>query len=398
MNMNQILHDFQQVFVKKIGLNSSLISDQYWNRLLIEGIARTGAPNELLFMDLLNSSDSLLQNLIEEIVVTETWFFRNKQSLDYLLRQIIYTGQQRDLSHKPFKILSAACSSGEEPYSMAICLLENGFLGRHFHIDAVDISQKAIQKAQSAIYSNNSFRSKHLGFREKYFEEYHGGYRLNSEEVLKSVKFICGNLCDSFHLHLQSKYDAIFCRNLLIYMNEKAQRDLCDFLSTLLDPMGMIYIGAVETQVLKRFGFSSTGPNHACAFSKPNKNPTLLDRMLSLSNPNKLPSLEKAKKSLPSSLVDQAQKFAAQGKFELAIMECKKCLSEDKTSAEAHYLLGIIYNALKQRDLAIEHLRKAVEYKPNYREALFSLSLLMAKEDDLEAEAVRVSVENIKKV
>ena len=102
------------------------------------------------------------------MVVTETWFFREKQPFAALVRLVIEEWLPAHPTGK-LRLLSVPCSSGEEPYSMAMALMDAGFLAARFEISAVDISSRALAFAQRAIYGRNSFRGADLEFRARHF-------------------------------------------------------------------------------------------------------------------------------------------------------------------------------------------------------------------------------------
>ena len=108
-----------------------------------------------------------LNKLIEEVIIPETWFFRDSkpfQSLDTLVKKKYI---KTIASGKKLRILSAPCSTGEEAYSIAMVMINNGLTSNQFHIDAIDISNRNIEIASIGIYGLNSFRGGDLGFRDK---------------------------------------------------------------------------------------------------------------------------------------------------------------------------------------------------------------------------------------
>ncbi|PYR25924.1 MAG: methyltransferase, partial [Acidobacteria bacterium] len=140
----------------------------------------------------LGVSDAELQELIDAVVVPETWFFRDRESFLALARLV-----REEWLRSPWagvlRLLSLPCSTGEEPYSMAMALLEAAVPADRFRIDALDISTRALAQAGRAVYGRNSFRGDELGFRDRHFETAAQNYRV-SETVRQRVRLQQGNL------------------------------------------------------------------------------------------------------------------------------------------------------------------------------------------------------------
>ena len=179
-------------------------------------------------------SDSELQSLIEEVVVSESWFFRDAQPYQWL-RNYVDGCWVADLTCPPFRLLSLACASGEEPYSIAMMLRDLGLPNYRFQIDAVDISTRQIAIARRGVYSSNAFRSSDLSFRARYFREHPEGYELDSS-IRSAVRFLQASVVDPCLLDGSAKYDVVFCRNLLIYLEASARARLFQTIERLLSP------------------------------------------------------------------------------------------------------------------------------------------------------------------
>jgi chemotaxis protein methyltransferase WspC len=142
----------------------------------------------------LAAEEKELQQLIELVVVPETWFFRDHEACATLAR---YAIEEWRPAHPDsmMQLLSLPCATGEEAYSMAMALLDAGLPASRFRIDAIDISIKALARAREAVYGRNSFRSTDLSFRDRYFTGAGDTYLL-SETVRRQVHFQPGNLVD----------------------------------------------------------------------------------------------------------------------------------------------------------------------------------------------------------
>jgi chemotaxis protein methyltransferase WspC len=303
------------------------------------------------------------------------------------------------------RILSLPCSTGEEPFSMAMALLDGGLPPSRFHIDAIDISTRALAWAEQGTYGKNSFRAKDLSFRERYFEPMDRGYRL-SDSVRRQVHFRHGNLLSAGWLHGAHGYDVIFCRNVLIYFDLVTQRRALDVLGRLLTPAGLLFVGPSETGLLLDHGFVSAGIPLAFAFRQPGSSaPRLRTRqrpapagivakplLARPSQPARVaqpqPKSTPADKSTSKTVavtehwIEQARRLANQGQLVEALKCCEQNLRSQPASAETFHLIGLLHDAAGRVREAAEHYRKALYLDPQHPEALVHLAVALQKEGD----------------
>ncbi|KAI2685131.1 protein-glutamate O-methyltransferase CheR, partial [Pseudomonas sp. TNT3] len=228
--------------------NSDLTADAYWHRL-------QGSRDEQ-------------QALIEAVIVPETWFFRYPESFATLAKLAIK--RLGDINNmRALRILSLPCSTGEEPYSIAMSLLDAGFKPHQFKVEGMDVSPLSVEKARRALYGKNSFRGQDIEFRDRFFTPDNEGFRL-SERVLEQVRLQVGNLLDPVLLANEPPYDFVFCRNLLIYFDLPTQQQVFEVLKRLTHVDGVLFIGPAEGSLLGRFGMRSIGIPQSFAFSRQN--------------------------------------------------------------------------------------------------------------------------------
>ncbi|MBD2121689.1 protein-glutamate O-methyltransferase CheR [Trichocoleus sp. FACHB-262] len=418
---------------QKIGLNAAAIGSNTIARAVRSRMASCGLVDMAAYLTQLHTSGTELAALIETVVVPETWFFRDREPF-VLLAHYVMSEWLPSHPNQVFRILSAPCSTGEEPYSMAIALLEAGLGAEQFQVDAVDISQKALQKAQLAVYDEYSFRGKaaigreealnqggekNSFLKEKYFQRVVAGYSLN-ESVRKTVNFIQGNVLDSNLFWDQPPYDVVFCRNLLIYLDQPARQQTIHRLDRLLVRNGLFFVGHSEMGQLPPSRFSPI--RHALAFAfrkvesgtqdkapvvtaynqqgqKRNASPAQASRNTTSTRkaielqPTNVPSIE-AKPTLVnarSTAVSASQKasltaaktLADGGQLVEAVAACEAYLNQNRNNAEAYCLLGQLYQAVDQETEAEQCFRKAVYLQPHHEEALLHLILLKEQSGDL---------------
>src|SRR5213075_562485 len=144
------------------------------------------------YLALFDKSAAEREELIESVVIAETWFFRDAESFCALVR-VVREQWQPEHAAGQLRVLSVPCSTGEEPYSLAIALLEAGLPAERFRIDAADISERVLVRAREGVYGKNSFRGKNLGFRDRYFRQTKEGLVLDAN-IRSRVSFFRGNI------------------------------------------------------------------------------------------------------------------------------------------------------------------------------------------------------------
>lgn len=195
-----------------------------------------------------NSRAGRLRQVVENLVVGETYFFREKAQIEYLVGKICAEREQDSTGPKTCRILSAGCSSGEEAYTLAIALEALGpAIARNVSIHGVDVSAAAIRKAKQASYTAWSLRATPESVRAACFHRRGEEYQLD-QRFRERVSFEERNLFDvdaEFWAH--GSFDVIFCRNVSIYFSVRALRSLAARFAYVLAPGGYLFLGHSET-------------------------------------------------------------------------------------------------------------------------------------------------------
>lgn len=402
---------------RTMGLDAASIGSASIQRAVQQRLVAREISDVDRYLEELNRNPEECQELIESVVVPETWFFRHREAFDVLTR---VAREPRLPATGPLRVLSLPCSTGEEPYTIAMTLLDAGLSRAQFRIDAMDISARSLERAQQALYTRNSFRGDGLEFRDRYFVPAGTRWRLRSE-VQEAVNFVQGNLFDEDVAgELVADYDAVFCRNLLIYFDRAKQDHAIGVLSRLLSPKGWLFVGPSETAVLPGRGFVSGGVPRAFAY-RPNgavpaaekpvsdgatftaASPTVRKTAVRQSSPpaarpQPLPFRNVVRVTKPSapapapssSLPDDleaAQRLADQGQLAEAAKRCEAHLKAQGPAATAYYLLGLVRDAAGGHQEAAELYRKALYLDPRHEQALVHLAVLLQdRGNDQEAE------------
>lgn len=185
-----------------------------------------------------------LQNLYDAVTTNETYFFREPQQFDVFSNHILPQVLSRNRS-RGIKVWSAACSTGEEPYTTAMILKENAPRVQA-KVFGSDISDATLASARNGIYTSYSVRIVPPHYREKYFRSRGDGFELD-EGIRKSVNLLNVNLIDEKQVRAIRDVDVIFCRNVLIYFDDKSKRKAVSLMYDALAPDGVLLVGTSES-------------------------------------------------------------------------------------------------------------------------------------------------------
>ncbi len=183
--------------------------------------------------------------MINLVTINETYFLRERPQMDHLVKntlpELISKGK------KNIRIWSAACSTGEEPYSLAILIKEAGLYAKAaIEIIGTDINSDVVEFAKRGEYRTMSFRGVPVNFQPTYFKQDQLVYRLN-DEIKQKVKFNTGNLTAPGIGMQVGKFDVIFCRNVLIYFDMDGKKKVIDMFYSVLNTPGYLYLGHSES-------------------------------------------------------------------------------------------------------------------------------------------------------
>jgi chemotaxis protein methyltransferase WspC len=398
--MPTILADVEQLLKESMGLDATSIGSMPVERALRERQQACALPDPPAYLYFLRGSASELQALVEAVVVNETWFLREPKAFEAML-QMAQEARLEQRADGVLRILSLPCATGEEPYSMAIALLDGGIAPERFRIDAVDISERAIADAQRARYGNNSFRGAELGFRERYFTRVGQAYELG-ELPRRQVRFQQGNIFAGDFLPGVDLYDIIFCRNVLIYFDRPMQQRAIEVLARLLRPDGRLFVAAAEASLPQAYGFVSSRIPQAFAL-----------RRASVEAAPTAPAAPKSKPAAPASarraappaapapppaawvrpatdmagnaggnVLEQAARMADRGQLAEAAALCEQDMRANGPTPGALHLMGLIEDARGDQAQAAHYYRKVLYLDAQHPEALIHLACLLEQRGD----------------
>ncbi|MEJ6816820.1 CheR family methyltransferase [Pseudomonas sp. LF-5] len=399
MSSDQRFFDFLK---ERIGLDVTSVGPAIIERAVRQRTTLSQAAHSDEYWQLLQGSRDEQQALIEAVIVPETWFFRYPESFATLGK--LARKRLDELNNmRALRILSLPCSTGEEPYSIAMALLDAGLKPHQFKVDGMDVSPLSVDKARRALYGKNSFRGQDLDFRERHFTAEQDGHRV-SDAVREQVRLQAGNVLDPTLLASEPPFDFVFCRNLLIYFDQPTQQQVFAVLKRLTHVDGVLFIGPAEGSLLGRLGMRSIGIPQSFAFSRHNDpapeplslpTPTPLPVRQPLRSPAPLPVRPRpfasvaplpvsSKSANPdaATLLANIAALANEGKSAEARAACEQFLRSHEPVAQVFYWLGLLSDVAGSALEAQSYYRKALYLEPQHPEALMHLAALLQAQGD----------------
>ncbi|HEY0701705.1 MAG TPA: protein-glutamate O-methyltransferase CheR [Candidatus Acidoferrales bacterium] len=217
----------------------------------------------------IKSSSIEYESLLEQLLTQETSFFRYPAVYEALEKQIVPEIEERKFWQNPrvLRIWSAGCSTGEEPYSIAITLCEALKFGEAWEVDvlATDISRKALRQAEGGLYRSRTLQNLAPARVDAYFSESKSGYQVRPR-IRKMISFAQMNLIEPVYV---GKLDCIFCMNVLMYFSEEKRRGILQRFYDALEPGGYFFLGHSETLANAPVKFQSVVRGDCRIYRKP---------------------------------------------------------------------------------------------------------------------------------
>lgn len=415
----------EQALARWIGLDVSTIGRPAVQRAARSRMAALGLYAPAAYAARIEADQQERDALVEEVVVAESWFFRDPQVFDFVARFALTLAALP--GRLPVRILSAPCAGGEEPYSIAMALLDAGLVPGQFRIDAVDVSRVALARAAAGRYSANAFRNADLAFRDRWFTPQAGCNWLD-DRVRGQVTFAPANLLDSAFCTDREPYDVVFCRNLLIYLDAEARGRVERVLDSLLRPDGLLVLGAAEPPILKgdwmpagaasvfalRRGVRATtrqpttvpvaSSRRTAASTRrtesASQGPTARQRPTQPAQPQRAqppePAVDAALMEPLDDVLARAGQLANAGRYHDALVLCDEAQTAVGPSPRLFFLMGMLHQAAGDLDRAEGCLHKTLYLDAAHDEALLALALVATQRGDTRmAETYRQSAARV---
>ena len=389
MNLDSVIAWLRQ----RIGLDPESLGPTALARAVAHRMKTLGLTTPTDYVARLENDAEEFQQLLGEVTVPETWFFRGGDLFAYLAQQIVETIHQRR-GERRFRILTVPCSTGEEPYSLALALAEHSVPPTGWQIEAVDLSERQLARARHGCYREISFRQTPSEIRQRYFRAAAGGWELDPT-IRAQVQFQQGNLLDPQFLSGEPPFDLIFCRNLLIYLHPAARREALNRIEQLLAPEGWLCTGHAEPLEFVDPRFRRIGPPGTFLYRRTSGSvdsrqlltstlppPTVAAALPTPASASTPPAARLDSPLPPVDLLARARQQADSGELSEALQTCQTHLSQSSPSADAFSLLGVIHQARREREEAIRCYQRALYLEPGHRDALTHLMLLCQEQGE----------------
>lgn len=241
---------FREFFYRKTGIQFEPSKRYFVDKRLVERIELTDSDSFRNYFTMLRfeASGEELQHLTNLMTVNETYFFREEYQFQCLVRSILPDITSRKRNGGPIRIWVIPSSSGEEPYSIALYLLEY-WAGIHdwdVEIISSDIDTKILAEARRGLYSQRSVQHLPEGLLRKYFKRSADGYQI-CDDLRDAVEFTRVNLSERADTRAYRDFDVIFCRNLLIYFDDVSRKTAAETFYDAMKPGGYICLGHSES-------------------------------------------------------------------------------------------------------------------------------------------------------
>ncbi len=402
--MSRSVDAVESVLAARLGLDAEALSPGAVERAVARRTQALDLDGRCRYLARLLEDASEWPALVDEVVVPETWLFRDDGPFEELAAHL-RTGRAPS-AEEPYRVLSMPCASGEEAWSVAAVLAEAGLSPREALVDAVDVSRRLVETARRGVYGSPSFRSPEtearLGAR-----PLEDGRREVGAALRPYVRFHVENALEFEASPSLPCYDAVFCRNLLIYLTPEARRRLTQRADRLLRPGGLLVLGHAEAFTTFFPGYVPSRRPRAFAARKPDhgeerarvpavarKEPrgTAALRPTSRSANDRTPAAPRPVPAPPSpetgaGLLDEARRLAAAGEHASVERLCARALAADPASVDARLLLAETALGAGDARRAEVELERVLYLAPRNETALLLLARLRDRAGDREAAA-----------
>jgi chemotaxis protein methyltransferase WspC len=413
-----MLSRVKQWLVEHAGLDPELLQRDWLDRVIQRRLKQLEVPSEDHYCRWLERDPAERDRIIREVSVGETCFFRYPVSYDLLvqhLRRLRETSGRRSA----LRMLSVACATGEEPYSMVISAVQAGWPVPAVSVDAVDRNADTLAVAREGRYSLHRSRPQLPAWTAPWLRA-EDNQLCVAPPIRAAVHFHCADAVAAPESVPVGPYAIVFCRNLLIYLHDEARRRLVDNLAHWLEPEGLLFVGHAEQleSLRSRFrmvphpGAFALRPAEAASKNAPAQPVVRLPswrgpmgsdrssrrgtgRASGARQVGDAPGEGRVARQPPTdvfltdvSLLERARMAADQGRLETALTDIQAALPSSPFSADLYQLLGSIQLSQGRLPEARDALRRAVYLNPDHEQSLLQLAIVYQRLGD-DAHAAR---------
>lgn len=350
--------------------------------------------SEPAYVEALDREPDEADRLLADIAVPETWLFRYPRSYDLLLDFL----QRRLASGQPtLRMLSVGCATGQEPHCMAMTALHAGWPADRVRVEALDRNSGVLRIASAGEYGASSIRTEAPAWAAPYLDR-RNEVIVVAQAVRDLVRFTRADVSDPASLRATGPFDAVFCRNLLIYVNSQARSSLLDAICDELAPDGLLFVGHAEQLMRGRAPLRAVAAPHTFALEPdrglaPGVPPVPVVRSSVRPEPPQGPSLpprgapspavqQPAPRPAPADTLEVARGLADAGRMEDGEAMVRAIVARSGPTAGACELLGMIRLSLGDAAGAKRLFEQSVYLDPSRTTSLLQLAILSERSGD----------------
>ncbi len=398
------LWDLKEVVSRKTGLRILEQDTDAIRKVVQDRIRFHKLHSQVKYIQFLesNTAESRREHteLLSLLTVSESYFFRDKGQFVLLKERLLPELIERNKEKQKIRIWSAGCSTGEEPYSLAMLIDE--LLPRReewkITITGTDISEEFLKKAKTGIYGQWSFRMVEPEIRERYFRKRRNEWEID-ERIKRMVSFSSGNLLhDHFPDHIICNMDLILCRNVFIYFRSEAIPPVVNKFINTLNEGGYLITGHGEMHLhsyrnLKARIFPQSvvyqkivDRELRIAATKPEIPETKIKtiKIARTTKPKTYAEVTGSASPVPKSELELAREYANKGEYDKAEVICKKAIKVGPYPAKFCFILSQIAESRYKSEDAKSLLKKAIYLDPSFIAAYIELATYYDKEGNAE--------------
>ena len=360
-----------------------------------ERLTAAGVAGVASYLALVASPDGTgeRQLLLDAVTVHETHFFRNAPQVEALRHDILPDLLSRAAERRrPLTVWSAGCSTGEEPYTLAMQLLDlapAAAAGGGVRIVGTDVSARALQVARRATYAGRTLAVTPPDARATWFDPQPGGALTVADPVRRLVDLRLHNLVTDPAPFAPGEVDLVVCRNVTIYFDRPTTRSLVEAFRTVLAEGGYLLLGHSETLWQVSDGFDLVPVGEAFVYRRADDDRRTTAKRRRVLSPRRAPVPAPAQRPVPAvraepdrtaaALLGTAQRLLAGGDYPGAVTAAEAGLRADPLQVGGYVVLGRAHTALGDDEAAVDRLRKAVYLAPGRGDAHFLLAGALAR-------------------
>ncbi|WEX75073.1 protein-glutamate O-methyltransferase CheR [Sinorhizobium numidicum] len=386
---------------EKLGLSLSQSREEAAGTAIRRVMARRGIDDLRLLLEQIDTNQNLTDELVDEVTVGESYFFRGPAQFDFVRRTVLPQLRRSRSQGLPFRMWSAGCAKGEEPYSLAILCEEDG-LTEDARIAASDISRNALADAMKGDYSEWSLRNTDKILKERYFSKHGARFRLKSD-LARRLSFTHHTLgADALPAPDKglSDFDLILCRNVLVYLDAAAVQRIALQLYACLTKGGWLLTAPADPPLWKHAPFETSITSAGVVYRRPLEAPRQANNsLIAATGPVSARRAKRALSEIPptpghsphapdsahddraNSIARKIRTLLRRGDIRSAAQLAEEAIEAHPLSAELHYLQGLSFLGERSTEEAAAALRRVIYLDTTLAAPQFYLGVCLKESD-----------------